>query len=68
VWKKIGILIGFKEWDIEAWSGVSGFGYVDIECKQKKNERKVKFYKTKERKGMKYWGNWEEWKRGILID
>jgi hypothetical protein len=38
-WKIINILIGFREWDREAWSGVNGLWYADTKCKQKKSER-----------------------------
>lgn len=31
--------IGFKKWDREAWSDVSGFGYADTECKHRKWEK-----------------------------
>jgi hypothetical protein len=27
----------------EAWSGVSGLAYADIECKQRESEKEVKF-------------------------
>lgn len=32
-WKRVGILIGFKKWDREAWGNVSGLGYANTKCK-----------------------------------
>ncbi len=32
-----------SEREREVWGGVSGLGYIDIECKQNESEREVKF-------------------------
>jgi len=39
------ILTSLKEWnnEREAWGGVTGFGYANIECKHTENEWEVKF-------------------------
>jgi len=31
--ERIGILIGFREWDRKAWGDVSELRYVDIKCR-----------------------------------
>ncbi len=32
-WKKVEILIGFREWNRKAWNDVSGPKYVNTKCK-----------------------------------
>lgn len=51
MWKTIGILIGFRKWDIEAWSSVSGLRYIDTKCKEKESERERVSSNRLEREG-----------------
>ncbi len=52
VWKRVENLIGFREWNRETWSSVSGLRYADTECNHRESEReRLSFDKLEREKG-----------------